>query len=182
MNLFHFDESELNANRNGRLSDKQKARLAAGEKSQKGCSAILGIFLFLVASIGIVILYFGWDSAAPKDRTGLAIFGFIWPLVWGMIGFFIFRRSFAKMEVKIKKAEGSVKIVKAIRESYNSSSKTTSEYSVYELRVGKRVFEVKSEVADIVTEGDVYAVYYADINIEDSEDPILSVELLARAK
>ena len=32
-----------------------------------------------------------------------------------------------------------------------------------------------------MVQGDVYAVHYADINIEDSEDPILSAELLEKA-
>jgi hypothetical protein len=184
MKLFDFDESELQANRNGRLSEKQKARLSADEKNQKGCSAILGGFLMLIALVGVGIAVAAIPAIINEDRGAAiaigVVFGCIWPLVWGGIGFIQVRRAFVKMEVKVRKAEGPINIVKAIREDYNPSTKTHSEYSVYELRVGKRVFEVESEVADVMTQGDVYAVYYADINLDDSEDPVLSAELLEK--
>lgn len=185
MQFFDFDGSELQANRNGRLSEKQKARLVQAEKSQKGCAVTGGILLFVVALVGVAIAV-GVVPAIINEDRGAAIaigaaFGCIWPLVWGGIGFSSFRRVFAKMEVKVEKAEGPVNIVNVIRQEYNPSTKLHSEHSVHELHVGGRTFEVESNLADFMMQGDIYAVYYADINIADSEDPILSVELLAKA-
>ena len=185
MKFFDFYESELQANRNGRLSEKQKARLSADEKNQKGCSAILGGFLMLIALVGVGIAVAVIPAIINEDRGAAiavgAAFGCIWPLIWGGIGFSSFRRLFAKMEVKVKKAEGPINIVNVIRQEYNPSTKLHSEHSVHELHVGGRTFEVESNLADVMMQGDIYAVYYADINIADSEDPILSAELLAKA-
>ena len=186
MKLFDFNEAELQANRNGRLSERQKARLAQAEKSQKGCAVTGGIFLFVIALVGVAVAVIFIPTLINEERlaaiaVGVA-FGCIWPMVWGGLGLLSARRAFAKMEVKVKKAEGPINIVKAIRQEYNASTKLHSEYSIHELRVGKRVFEVEAETADAMMQGDVYAVYYADINIEDSEDPILSAELLRKAK
>ncbi|MBI5034513.1 MAG: hypothetical protein HZB51_28655 [Chloroflexi bacterium] len=186
MKLFDFDRGELQVNRRGSLSEKQKKRLAQREAGAKGCSIVLGVFLLGVALIGVVIAVSAVPAFATFDRTAALLFGgafgVIWPLVWGTIGLVSMRRAFAKVTVQVKKVEGPINIVKAIRESYDSSNNTHSTYNVYELRVGGRMFEVEPETANVMMQGDVYAVYYADINLEDSEDPILSVESLERAK
>ncbi len=186
MKYFNFDESELDANRNGRLSEKQSIRLQKKETRAKKGSIGLGVVYLVIAILGPSIAI-GANFLAVKEEPGLVIgfaimFGLIWPLIWGAIGSIFVRRAFEKMNVKVKKVRGPINIVKAIREEYNSSTKLHSEYSVHELHVGKRTFEVESEIADVMMQGDVYAVYYADINIESSEDPILSVELLEQAK
>ena len=186
MKFFEFDQSELEINRRGGLSEKQKKRLAQREAGAKGCSIALGVLLLGVALIGVAIAVAAVPGFATFDRTAALIFGgafgVIWPLVWGSIGLVSMRRAFAKVTVQVKKVEGAINIVKAIRESYDSSDNTHSSYAVYELRVGGRMFEVEPETADMMMQGDVYAVYYADINLEDSEDPILSVEFLEKAK
>lgn len=185
MKLLNFDEAELQANRNGRISEKQKARLAQAEKSQKGCALAGGVLLFVVALAGVGIALAFVPAIINEDRAAAitvgAAFGCFWPLLWGGIGLRSARHAFAKMEVKVKKAEGPINVVKVIRQEYNTSTKTHSEYSVHELHVGRRIFEVDADLADVMMQGDVYAVHYADINIEDSEDPILSAELLPQA-
>jgi hypothetical protein len=185
MKMFEFDESDLQSNRNGRLSEKQKTRLEKAEKSSKGCSSILGLFLVGIGLIGVGIVV----SAAPalwQEEREAALwlilgFGVIWPLIWGGLGVVSIRRSFAKVEIKVKKAEGPVNIVRETRSSYNSATKTNSEHTIHELHVGRQTFEVDSELADAMMQGDVYAAYYADANISDIEDAILSVELLKKA-
>ena len=104
MSLFDFDESELYANRNGRLSERQKTRLAQAESSSKGCNGILGAFLMLVALIGLAIAVSAGPAVFREDRTAAIMiglgFGCFWPLVWGSFGFVIILRVFAKMEVR----------------------------------------------------------------------------------
>ena len=56
-----------------------------------------------------------------------------------------------------------------------------TEETIYELHIGGRTFEVGSSLADVMMQGSVYAVYYADFNLEDKEDEILSVDLLSKA-
>jgi hypothetical protein len=183
MKFFDFDEAELQANRNNGLSEKQKVRLEKEDRSQKGCSVFGGIFLFALGLAGIgLLLYYGLPTDSNARTALLIMFGGIWPLVWCALGFMFLRRASAKMKVAVKTVQGPVNIVKTIKKSYNSSTKTHSEYPVYELHVGGRTFKVDSSLADIIMQGDVYAVYYADINLEDREDPILSVELLEKAK
>ena len=185
MSLFDFDESELYANRNGRLSERQKTRLAQAESSSKGCNGILGAFLMLVALIGLAIAVSAGPAAFREDRTAAIMlglgFGCFWPLVWGSFGLSSIRRVFAKMEVTVKKAEGSINIVREPHSRYNSSTKMRTEETIYELHIGGRTFEVGSSLADVMMQGSVYAVYYADFNLEDKEDEILSADLLSKA-
>ncbi|MBI5653610.1 MAG: hypothetical protein HZC40_24655 [Chloroflexi bacterium] len=186
MTCFDFDQAELEINRQRRLSQKQKARLEKQEHRAKGCNVFLGIILFGVALIGIILaivggIGFSQIGLVPAIVWGI-VWGGIWPLIWGGLGLMMVKRAFAKMSVQVKHVQGPINIVKAIREHYDSDSNTTSEYAVYELRVGGRTFEVESETADLMMQGDVYAVHYADINIEESEDPILSVELIEHTK
>jgi hypothetical protein len=46
---FKFDEVDLQANRTGHFTEKQKARLAANDKSNRTWSLIGGIVLALIA-------------------------------------------------------------------------------------------------------------------------------------
>ena len=185
MNFLDFDESELQANRNNRLSEKQKTRLIKEECGQKGCSTILGVFLLIIAFIGVAIAYVAVTEAGRENLTeGLifgAGFGCLWPLVWGSIGIASLFRTFAKMEVQVKKAEGPINIVKAIRQSYNSTTHTHSDYSVYELHIGGHAFDVKAGLPGFMMQGDVYAVYYAQFNLKDKKREIISAELLTKA-
>jgi hypothetical protein len=185
MQLLKFDEAELQANRLGRISEKQRARLAQEESSRKSCSSVMGIFLLIIALVGVgAAVAYGYAmyrfSIAGVIGFG-AGFGCIWPLVWGGLGISSLRRSFVKLVIQVKKAEGPVNIVKAVRESYNSSSHTTSHYTVYELHVGGRSFDVSAELPNLMMQGDVYAVYFADNNQQEAPE-ILSVDLLSSAK
>jgi len=182
MKHFDFDPAELQMNRQGRLSPKQKTRLDQQERSAKGCHVFLGVLLLLVALIGVGTAIVGaigfyQIGLVPAVIWGV-VWGSIWPLIWGGLGLMLTKRAFAKMSVQVKHVQGPINIVKAIRESYDSDSNTTSEYAVYELRVGGRTFEVEADTADLMMQGDVYAIHYADINIAESKDPILSVELI----
>ena len=186
MSYLDFDEAELQANRNGRLSEKQKTRLEQAEKSSKGCSSIMGFFLVGIGLIGVWIAVSA-ASALMETERGAAIgvilgLGVAWPLVWGGLGISSIRRSFAKVEIKVKTAEGPINIVKVVRDSYNPSTKMHTDEEAYELHVGRKTFEVESDLADAMRQGDVYAVYCAEFNLADKENEILSAELLEKAR
>lgn len=181
MKFFNFNESELNANRNGRLSERQKARLQNKETGTKIGFFILGAFHFFIALLGPTLAAYFLASAEMSGLTiGLAILlGLVWLLIWGALGLMFGSRAFVKkMEVTVKKVEGPVSIMKIMRSGSNSDG-TPYNYIVHELRVNKRTFEVGSQLENIMTQGGAYAVYYAVINAIGNKDPILSVELLA---
>src|SRR6202142_740613 len=176
ISYFNFDEADLAANRNGQFTDKQKARLVKEDKRDRTGSIIGGGFLILIALIGLVIAIAA--GIADPDwgfRIGFGLgFGCIWPLVWGGIGYLLLRRAFAKFQVQLERAEGPVNIVEAVR-TYGSNH---SHYFVHELHIGGKSFDVEANLADIMMQGDTYAVYFT----EGSENDILSAELISKAK
>jgi hypothetical protein len=102
-------------------------------------------------------------------------------LIWGAAGFFSIRRAFAKVETKVGKVEGPVNIVKVIRRNYDSNTQTYTDYNAYELRVGGRTFDVRSDLPNVMMQGDVYAVYFAEFNLKEKKREILSAEYLSKA-
>lgn len=183
---FKFDEAELHANRSGRISEKQKERLQIKESGAKAGSLFLGGIFMLSALIGLGIGGFAVFGEGPASESLAfriimgSVFGCIWTLIWGAAGIFTLQRAFAKMEIKVGKAEGPVNIIKVIRREYNSSTETYSDRTAYELRVGGRTFDVRADLPNLMAQGDVYAVYYADFNLKDKKKEVLSAELLSK--
>ncbi|MCB9134531.1 MAG: hypothetical protein H6636_03835 [Anaerolineales bacterium] len=181
MNLFKFDEADLALNRRGQLSEKQRARLAKEEAGRKGCASISGAGLLVVGLIGIPIAIVYYQAMHTLSMGGTLMFsgafGCIWPLIWGGIGIVTLRRAFVQLKVAVQKVEGPINIVKSIRESYDSDSHTTSTYTVYQMFVAGRVFEVPASLGGYMMQGDEYAVYFADFQKVQAPE-ILSVEFL----
>lgn len=172
---FKFDASDLSANRNGQFTEKQKARLAVEDKSSRKWSLVGGLGLLFIAAIGVAGAIAGWIGDSDCGfRIGFGIgFGCIWPLIWGGLGWAILSNSFSKHEFKLARVQGRVNIVR--RESYSSSSHTTSIY--HELHIGGQEFSIEEDLADVMMQGDEYILYY----IQDS-DEIMSAELVSAAK
>ena len=185
-NFFDFDESDLAANRFGRLSPKQQEKI---NETEKGASQI-----FFWAGVVLVLLGFvaTYGILQPAIKSGFVVTGLselIGPLVglsvtWGVLGIFAvgaFRLSKSKFDSSVQNVEGKVNFVKVEkRESYNTAGGSTSYRTVeeYELRVGRVVFEdVDGELLNIIEEGDVYAFYYT----KDTKD-ILSCEFVSKGK
>ena len=181
MKFFDFDESELQVNRNGRPSEKQKVRLIKNEKGKKGRAVGMGVFIFIIALIGPAIAL-GMALSVGSENLILTIlfgvgFGFLWPLIYAAIGYVYMRRAFVKMDIQVKNAEGPINVVKSVRKSYNVTTHTHTEYTVHELHVGGRIFEVAPGLSNIMLRGDVYAVYCADFGSKEKSQ-VLSAELL----
>jgi len=167
--FFEFDESDLSANRAGKLSPKQMKRL---EENEKGADQILigfGVFLIIIA---LVISYFvtsdifakGISNISSRDVTPL-ILGIGLP--WGILGFFAvgsFRIAFSKLDNSLQNVEGKVKFVKVektVEERRSDGSHDLRTVQQYELRVGRVNFEnVDEDLLNIIDEGDTYAFYY----------------------
>lgn len=175
MAYFKFDEADLQANQNGRFTEKQKARLDAEDKSTRKWSLIGGLGLLFIAAIGLAGAIFGWINDSDWGfRIGFGLgFGCIWPLIWGGLGWVALSNSFSKHEFKLARVQGRVNIVR--RESYSSEHHTTSIY--HELHIGGQEFSVEEDLADVMMQGDEYILYY----IQDMQE-IMSAELVSAAK
>lgn len=183
MNLFQFDEGELNANRQGRLSDRQKERLQIKESGAKIGSLFLGGIFMLssLAGVGLGVYAFMVDYGLAFRIIMVSVFGCFWTLIWGAAGMMTLSRVFTKMKIKVGRVEGGINIVKVVRREYNPSTETYTNRSVHELLVGGRAFEVRSILPEIMQQGDVYAVYFAEFNLKEKKKEVLSAEWLAPA-
>ena len=77
--------------------------------------------------------------------------------------------AFQKPKFTLERVEGKVNLDK-----YDKSN-----YSECVLRIGGKKFNYDADVADVMMQGAVYAVY---ISKQDNNDDILSVELISKAK
>jgi hypothetical protein len=172
---FKFDEADLNANRNGYFTEKQKARLALEDKSGRKWSLTGGIVLLLIAAGGLAGAIAGWIGDSDWGfRIGFGLgFGVIWPLIWGGLGAALLSSSFSKHEFKLARVQGRANIVR--KESYSSEHHTTSVY--HELHIGGVEFSVDEDLADVIMQGDECTLYY----IKDSSE-IMSGEFVSSAK
>jgi ribosomal protein L7/L12 len=182
MQALNFDASDLYANRNGQISPRQKARLAKDARGEQGCAAILGLFLLLVAAVGVILVTALLPSALDSERIFLILgFGIIWPLVWGLTGVGFARRVFVKLRPGAQKVEGPSEVIMTTRKDYNSETNTYGTETFHMLRVGGRAFHVKPSLKSIIQKGDVYAVYYAEFHSKEKQPLVLSAERIGGA-
>jgi hypothetical protein len=150
---FDFDETDLDANRKGHLSEKQRNRLEAKTKYRPGSEWIVGSILFLIAGIGI----FGGVSAilnAPSVIERIvfgSLFGVLWPYIWGKLGLGYIHSFRPKKNGRVKVERGRLRLFKR---------KAPDIIAYYELCVGDRTVELEDDLTDMVTQGDQYAMYY----------------------
>lgn len=187
---FHFDEADLNANRYGRLSERQQQNLFEQYNSGKrfgflgglGC----GVFFFAVASIFPIAVTPHALAALQKGNTGEAVGTFIgigvWVLIWGGIGCYGFWSAISSVSkqkpvVSLKSVVGSINLVGVERSTSSGTGmqRTTRTYIQHELHVGQQTFDVDEELGGYLMQGDTYAVYFVN------EDEIMSLERLAKA-
>ena len=179
---FDFDEADLFANRNDALTPKQQTRLAEEEKLWGKISLIGGLILLSVAILPSIMIGLAvapcisnmcseWPSSLRLFLISMVL---IWMPIWGYYGIRVTRNALSTHNSSLlQKVEGSINIVKV--ESYNIN--THAQKEDYELHVGGEEFDCDSELADIMMQGDIYAIYY----IKDTKE-IMSAEMLAKGK
>jgi hypothetical protein len=160
---FDLDEADLFANRSGVLTGKQRKRLEGEARFSRKVFLIAGIVIFGIALLPSIILLF-----AKVPVTFLIIWSILWIPTWSFIGIKVIRiGSPKKTDFDLKCVEGKVNIIR--EDNYNTTTKRNE--TDYELHIGRVTFDVDSDLADIMMQGDTYAIYY----IEGTKD-ILSVE------
>jgi hypothetical protein len=178
MKYFDFEESDLHANQNTHLSEKQKARLLNLDKFRKRKGVANGGCLFVIALPGLLITLGSLFFLPGSNKGVYLILGLFWLALWGALGIYVMRSVFAGFNEKVHKAEGPINLVK-VEKSYRKKYRGTQRayFSTDELHIGGKIFDVIPEVASLMGQGDVYTVYY----LEGSMSEILSAELLEKA-
>lgn len=163
--LFNFDESDLMANRYGRLSPKQLAVAQDLDRFGSRVALGLGVAFGIIALIPLVIALINFLPCiqilcANLDlsfKVFLGVFVLLWTPIWGWLAIRIFINNLTfHQEFLVKSVEGEVNIVAV--ESRNASTHTL--HTHYELRIGGMTFDVTGDLANIIRQGDRYAVYY----------------------
>lgn len=185
-NYFEFDESDLAANRAGRLTEEQEARARLGDGFIKPFFFWGGMFLLLIAGFATYKMITDatggdWKLISRSDFVTNAP-GLI--MLWGALGFLAFKAFHiagkSKPEYSVQKTQGKINFVKVearVTRTSSSGQKYRTEEQ-YELRVGRTAFEdVDEELLNIIEEGDIYAFYH----VKDTQD-ILSCEFISKGK
>jgi len=166
---FAFDESDLMANKLGKLSEKQSKRIK--DVDQFADRFVLWLFLVFLA----VTLFLGYRAIVEKTSVGLWVATGILLL----ITLWVMRGVFTKVDSTIVMAEGTVEFVKVVSQtgSMTDPSYKRSNVSSYEMRVGGDAFSNANPALIEYMQGDVYAVYYTKATRQ-----ILSVEFVSKGK
>lgn len=185
--FFEFDESDLAANRSGKLSAKQKTKL---ETSEKGADQIFigaGIFFIIVALIIIyfvagesILKLFSGESLSSSDTLSIVLGGGLPTLLFGFFAYGAFKLGTSKLDNSVQTVQGKVNFVKVEKQVPTSTSSVSNYRTVeqYELRVGKIAFEnVDEELLNIIDEGDTYVFNYTK-----QTKQILSCEFISKGK
>ena len=160
---FDFDEADLFANRSGVLTSKQRKQLEGETQFSRKVFLIAGIVILGIAILPSIILFF-----AKVLVSFLIIWSIVWIPSWSFVGIKVIRiGSPKKTDFDLKCVEGKVNIIR--EDNYNATTKRNE--TDYELHIGKVTFDVDADLADIMIQGDPYAIYY----IEGTKD-ILSAE------
>jgi hypothetical protein len=154
---FKFDESDLQANRNGKISAAQQSRI----KSDFGWGRILVLVLGLAVLAGTSMPLISDMRSSQTTTPTMWVFAAASLLIGLGIDGWLLRRVMIKEEYKLGKVEGRVNIVTT------GGNHTT----YYELHVGGQEFDVDEGITDVMDQGDACILYY----IKEYND-ILSVE------
>ena len=176
---FQFDEADLDANRLGAFSDRQKKELKADKKDSKKSFILVGV---ICLGVGLVVLFlmighpllqgsrFDWVDVVNMFSTLLITLAFmgvgIYSLYKGMSS------ADKELEHSIGSVTGGATIVEAGRATYHSPYRRRI---LYELRIGAKEFNTYDGLPKAVTQGDVYTVYF-----DNADDEIMSVEWVSK--
>jgi hypothetical protein len=178
---FHFDEADLQANRSGVFSEKQKKELSSdqsGTIQRRRRAALVFFALGILLLLGLAgFLIFKGTAYLLQDPVLLICPG---PggLVLLLASIYILRStSSVKQNYQLMKAEGPINIIQAERMIAGNASR---HHFVHELHLGGATFDVLPELPNIRVQGDVYALYYTDPN-DAFSGRVWSAELLSKA-
>lgn len=177
MTKFDFSEEEIQLNKKGMLSSRQKEVIKAmaegiRSSSKSGVWIILG---FMILGLGIIIpLNLQGLNARSLQVLGPQMVGglcFTVAAVLAMIALMLFisRRQAAKLEVaQVLSAEGVI--------SHDSDYSSSGSFRTYYVYFGKKRFSFPDEMNRVFPEGSRFRIYYCKVG---QIELIMSFERLA---
>ena len=180
-NVLNFDEADLAANRNGRLTEKQKGLLTEKFKSNRALYSGIGILIvlmfcgsFLARVIPAVAGATGDGGTINPDlltsSLPLIAVAVFFLLIFGVTIVLVLRVVFGKArrqaDTAVRRAEGKVNFVWVEREERNTSKVGPRFRTVrsLEMRVGAdNTFKnVNAELPSVMNEDEPWIVYYTN--------------------
>jgi hypothetical protein len=159
---FKFDETDLQANRTGQLSEKQKARLDAEAQYNNKWNRIGGLGFLLITALGLIGLM---AVSHGFNRAALLGFGFFWLATWGGLALRLFRLTSVGREINLANVHGQAKVVETKHYNVNTKKHTTR----HELQIGGKRFSAITLLAEIMP-GSSYTIYFIDRALEHPAD------------
>lgn len=156
---FNFTQSDLQENRQGRVSDDQ--RLIVKDRAQRFNNKILIVLVFiLVISAGAAFFVRNAVLGTGTFRFSSAMLGPAITIV--IMTVYMVNRSQKKNDFSLQRAEGTVNFV-WVEERVRNHSNAGPDYKTVrslQMRVGGTSFNVKEELMDIINQGDNCRFYY----------------------
>ena len=156
---FNFTSSDLQGNRQGRVSEDQ--RLLVKGRTQRFNNNILIVLVFiLMISAGAAFYTRNAISNGSNFPFSSALLGPGITIV--VMTVFMLNRSKKKSDFSLQKAEGTVNFV-WVEERVRNHSNAGPDYKTVrslQMRVGGESFNVREELMDIINQGDNVRFYY----------------------
>ena len=176
--FYDFDDADLQANRGGKMSEKQTQMIANRNRVFRLVGIIGGGFFILIAVLAAVIwlvAFVLWSlkgnwSGFQAGSLGAAI----GVLGAGIAGTLILRYGLSKGNPKFvfKKTQGAVAVEKIHVKSSGSSS---GGFTEHQMKVDGVEFVLDDELVGVIKNGEMWAFYYLEFK-DGSEGLILSAE------
>ncbi len=165
---FDFTESELEENRQGRVTEEQG--LIIKERTQKYNNlALAGTLILLAVAFGIILNSTSDVKDYPiMDAMTVPI------IIAGGVVIFLLLRTASKNDFTVQKVEGKVNFAWVEERTRGSWKTGDTPVSRFKMRVGGKSFDVREELMDIIDPGERYRFFYT------SGGDILSVEVLEK--
>ncbi len=162
-----FDELDVQANRSGRISPKQKARLLDASRSLDRGMQYTGLALLATGVLGFVGI-----ALMEKSMVG----GIVCLVLFASMGAYNFvTLKTDRFTQTLRRATGQITLIKRGASRFLSDGRHAY-YFVYELHIDDLCFTVDPSLVDVMRQGGIYNVYYA----EGWEIGILSAEPVAQ--
>ena len=173
MTYFKFDESDLQANRDGRLSEKQTHQLAALDRSDRIGRVVIGWLCLGMALAGLVGgVWLAFSEQDLISKLGWAAFGLPCLLIFTALGIYLLRTAAAPgKKYKLGHAQGQVRYSRHVMVP---SRRTVYGYQL--MHVGTTLFTVGNELPALMPADASYNVYYYS---RQGSSKILTAERLA---
>lgn len=151
---FDFTESELEENRQGRVTEEQV--LIIKERTQKYNNLAVGITLIMLTVAYVIILN---STSDVKDFPVMEAMTIPLIIAGGVVVFLILRTA-SKNDFSVQKVEGKVNFVWVEERTRESGKMGYTTVSRFKMRVGRISFDAREELMDIINQGDNVRFYY----------------------